>query len=197
MTYKLTYPKHAEALYQALTEDAFYITMEQSVTSGSPQEAMVRYMDYSMIEGELYGELLLPSDGDFGASIWAKPLTQSLESEKNTKKQEFLRLHMGPESLATYNALVAAMAERTAPLINRTSWYLSIVGIRPGKQGNGLGVELIERILKRTDQLRVPTYLETFTPRNISFYERLGYRLLERIHEPVSEADYWVMARAV
>jgi hypothetical protein len=42
----------AKALYEALTEDAFYITMEQSVTHGSAREAMIRYMDWSMVEAE-------------------------------------------------------------------------------------------------------------------------------------------------
>ncbi len=197
MTYQFSYRKPAEALYRALTEDAFYITMEDSVVESSAQEAMIRYMDYSMIEGEIYGELVVADDHGLGASIWAKPLNQPSEREKDRKKQEFLKHHMGQQSIDTYNAMVAFMADKTTPLVDEKSWYLSIVGISPRFQGKGFGVELVEQILQKTDELKVPTYLETFTPRNISFYERLGYRTVECIHEPTSNADYWVMVRDV
>ena len=58
MEYSFSYRIVAEALYAALTEDAFYITLEQSVTHGSARKAMIRYMDYSMVEAERHGALV-------------------------------------------------------------------------------------------------------------------------------------------
>ena len=47
---------------------------------------------------------------------------------------------------------------------------LSIIGILPEFQGQGFGGGLVGPVLNRADQSGVPTYLETFTPRNITFY---------------------------
>ena len=74
MDYEFIYRYLAETLYQALTEDAFYITLEKSVAEGSAREAMIRYMDYSMVEAAQYGKLLISSDRKSGAAIWSRPL---------------------------------------------------------------------------------------------------------------------------
>ena len=84
---------------------------------------------------------------------------------------------------------------KAASLIDEAAWYLSILGIIPEFQGQGLGVGLVKNILERTDQLGILTYLETFTQRNIKFYNRLGYKTIESFHEPKTDARYWLMLR--
>ena len=73
----------AEVLYDALIEDAFYNTMEESVVHGSPKQAMLRYLDYSIFEAEKFGRLVIPNGSHYGISVWAKPLNGELEAEKN------------------------------------------------------------------------------------------------------------------
>ena len=74
MSYLFRYRKHAEALYLALTEDHFYITLEKSVGDDeSGREAMLKYMDYSMIEAESFGELLLVSGCNGGSASPSNP----------------------------------------------------------------------------------------------------------------------------
>lgn len=80
-------------------------------------------------------------------------------------------------------------------LIEENVWYLSILGVLPAFQGQGLGDGLVESILEKTDQLAVSTYLETFNPRNITFYNRMGYRVATRFDEPVTDADYRLLTR--
>lgn len=191
MTYEFTYRKYAEALYHALIEDAFYIAMERS----SSKEAMLRYYDYSMLEAQKYGELVFPESHDYGTSIWSKPIDKAHEEEKQRSKKEFLKTHMGQESLDTYNSIVNFMSEKSSSIVKENFWYLSIIGILPKYQGQGYGVELVEKILEKTDSIEAPTFLETFTQRNISFYKRLGYKIAESFYEPTSNAEYWLMIR--
>ena len=195
MDYQFSYRFLAETLYQALTEDAFYITMEKSVVEGSGREAMIRYMDYSMVEAARYGKLLISNDRKSGAAIWSQPLTEESEVQKNRNKREFISRHMGSTSLECYDAMVASMAEKSLPHVDPQAWYLSIIGIHPRHQSKGLGIGLIEPVLLQTDRQQRPTFLETFTPRSIPFYKRLGYQAVDRIHEPTSRADYWLMIR--
>ena len=195
MPYQFTYRPYAEALYEALQVDAFYTTMERSVENGSPKEAMLRYLDYSIEEAGRYGAVVIPGDHTYGISIWSKPLEAHLEAEKYRQKQQFLEEYMGRASLDTYNTIVTFMSSASGKVVNDDYWYLSIVGILPEHQGKGLGVELLEQVLYETDQLQTPTYLETFTPRNVSFYNRFGYNCVESIDEPTTGSTYQVMVR--
>lgn len=185
----------AQTLYQALRDDPFYITMEHSVTAASPEEGMLKYMDYSMQEGECFGELFLPAEQSHGASIWSKPLDGAAAREMKKRKKQFLQEQLGAQSLETYTAIVDYMAEQAAPLIGEEDWYLSIVGVSPTLQGRGIGPGLINRVLEKTDCLGANTFLETFTPRTISFYERLGFVVAGEFLEPTTQAGYALMIR--
>lgn len=197
MNYTFNFRELAEALYDALTEDAFYLSMEQSVSGATKQrrEAMFRYYDYSMQEGRKYGDLVVPNGQAFGASIWSRPVNGTLSKRMANEKKAFLRKNMGKISLARYKEITRFMTEQTASVVPPDSWYLSIVGIAPPFQGLGLGETLIRPILDRADQLGVHTYLETFTPRNIRFYERLGFKDAAGFWEPTTAAEYRVMIK--
>ena len=195
MNFKFKYREYAESLYRALSEDAFYITMEESVDNFESKEAMVRYMEFSMIEGEKSGELYIPEDHEYGVSVWAKPINRELEIKKHNEKKLFLLNKMGAKSLKTYNAIVDFMSAKAEAYIEKNSWYLSMVGVLPEFQGQGFGPALIKNVLEKTDRLKVATYLETFTPRNMTFYNRLGYQAIESFHEPTTDAKYWLMIR--
>jgi Acetyltransferases len=60
-------------------------------------------------------------------------------------------------------------------------WYLPIIGVDPPHQGRGLGEQLMAHALARCDADRLPAYLESSNPRNLSFYQRHGFEALGRI----------------
>lgn len=196
--YRFLYRPYAELLYLALKDDPFYAAMERSVDSDQPErarQAMFAYLDYSMVEAELHDALHRPSDHMYGVSIWSKPLSAETAQAKREKKQAFIAQHMGETSLKTYNNIVSYMSEQSGQYVDDNYWYLSIVGVLPEFQGRGLGVGLLSSVLAEADEQGIPTYLETFTPRNESFYERLGYQVSARIKEPSIPATYALMLR--
>lgn len=187
----------SETLYDALIDDAFYVTMENSV-AGEPdrrREAMLRYYDFSMREARQYGHLVAPDGKAFGSAIWSRPLNGDRSAQMAGEKKAFIREQMGNASLATYARITAFMARQTGTVVPPDSWYLSIVGIAPPFQGQGLGGRLIQPTLDRTDGMGIHTYLETYTPRNMPFYERLGFKNAGGFDEPETKTRYWVMIR--
>jgi ribosomal protein S18 acetylase RimI-like enzyme len=60
-------------------------------------------------------------------------------------------------------------------------WYLPLIGADPVQQGRGYGSILMKYALKRCDRDNLPAYLESSNARNISLYERFGFRLLGKI----------------
>ncbi|MCW8879363.1 MAG: GNAT family N-acetyltransferase [Kangiellaceae bacterium] len=197
MDYHIEYPDLANALYLALIEDAFYTTLEASVSEDKEvaKQAMLAYMDYSILESQRFGECFIPNEQHYGVSIWSKPLSNEDQNLTAELKKQFISKNMGNKTYQTYRAIGDFMSVKSSALIAPDSWYLSIIGILPEFQGQGLGPGLVESVLEKTDQLGVATYLETFTPRNKTFYFRLGYQVIDSFIEPVTEAEYWLMSR--
>ena len=74
-------------------------------------------------------------------------------------------------------------------------WYLMVVGVDPDLQGRGLGSSLVKEGLARADQASCPCYLETSEPRNVAFYERLGFVVLETTILGTGGPTAWAMRR--
>lgn len=53
--------------------------------------------------------------------------------------------------------------------------YLLMIAVAPGRQGEGLGTELIRPVLERCDREGMPAYLEASSERSKGLYERLGW----------------------
>ncbi|GHB47847.1 N-acetyltransferase [Streptomyces cirratus] len=54
--------------------------------------------------------------------------------------------------------------------------YLLMIAVAPGRQGEGLGTELMRPVLERCDREAVPAYLEASSERSKALYERLGWQ---------------------
>jgi ribosomal protein S18 acetylase RimI-like enzyme len=72
--------------------------------------------------------------------------------------------------------------------------YLWFLGVHPDHHGRGTGRALLADLHARSAELAVPTFLETGSPENVSFYERLGYEVLGQIEMP-SGTTMWRMER--
>jgi ribosomal protein S18 acetylase RimI-like enzyme len=60
-------------------------------------------------------------------------------------------------------------------------WYLPLIGVAPEHQGQGWGAVLMQHALVPCDRENLSAYLESSNPRNVPFYERLGFELLGTI----------------
>jgi GNAT superfamily N-acetyltransferase len=67
-------------------------------------------------------------------------------------------------------------------------WYLPLIGVDPAHQGKGLGDALMAYALQWCDRDKLPAYLESTNPRNISLYRRHGFEPLGTIQVGSSPA---------
>ena len=58
-------------------------------------------------------------------------------------------------------------------------WHLGPVGVLPSHQGKGIGTKLLSRCCKEVDACLAPAYLETDTDKNVRFYGRFGFQVVE------------------
>jgi GNAT superfamily N-acetyltransferase len=77
----------------------------------------------------------------------------------------------------------------------REHWYLPALGVRPERQGQGLGSKLMFPMLARCDAEGLPAYLEASSPRNRALYERHGFEVTEELALPRGGPPIWLMWR--
>jgi GNAT superfamily N-acetyltransferase len=69
-----------------------------------------------------------------------------------------------------------------------THWHLPLIGVDPGRQGQGIGGALLRQVLTTCDAEQIPAYLEATSPRNVPLYERHGFEALGSIQVADSPA---------
>ncbi len=60
-------------------------------------------------------------------------------------------------------------------------WYLATLGTEPERQGRGVGSALLAPALHRADTQGLPCYLESSKERNLSFYGRHGFEVVQEV----------------
>ena len=190
-------PAAVDALIDALFDDPFYqsITVDFAADLMRRKVALGRYLAYSMDEAARIGVCLVASGPAPGAAIWSMPASAAELRIESAAKSRFLATILGPCGYGNYHRIVEFMAPIAERLVPPEAWYLSIVGVAPAAQGRGVGADLLAPTLAQARDAQVPCYLETFTPRNLPFYERLGFRALAVPREPTTGSAYVLMRR--
>ena len=191
-------PDTLKALVDALRFDPFYAAISQSFGDDEMRrrEALARYFDYSMSEGDRRGSLVVWPDPSIGAAVWVLPAASLVRDAESRAKAAFLTEVIGAHGAENYHRIIDFMRSRASAVIDESAWYLSIVGVAPSAQGHGIGARLIEPTLAEADEAGVNCYLETFDSRNPRFYQRLGFSTVGSHVEPVTGSAYTIMNRS-
>ena len=72
-------------------------------------------------------------------------------------------------------------------------WYLSTLGVDPGRQREGFGAELLRSWLENADRDGAPAFLESDTQENVEFYSRAGFEIVGELD--ILGARIWQMWR--
>ncbi len=142
-----------------------------------------------------FGEVWVAGDGA-AVAVWMPPATTGGETGGPTggaeppadPEREALigdRLPQAKEA----EALVGARRPR------EPHWHLAALGVRPDRQGEGLGSLVLGPVLERCDEEGTPAYTETSARRNVGFYRRHGFEVVEEIEVPGGGPRVWLMRR--
>lgn len=187
----------ARHLAEALKGDPFYQAITVGCGSGASGvfETLTAYLKYAIWEAREFGELVT-IDGDLvGAALWSLPLPATQKQAAENQKISFLRGLLPKQGYANYQAIISYMTPIAAAAMPTDSWYLSILGVSPQKQGQGFGKQLVGKTLEEADRVQASCYLETYIHSNLGFYQKLGYKVAGTYNEPVTKSRYWLMLR--
>jgi ribosomal protein S18 acetylase RimI-like enzyme len=74
-------------------------------------------------------------------------------------------------------------------------WYLATLGTAVEQQGRGVGTALLRPVLEHCDAEGIPCYLESSKERNVPFYRRHGFEVVEEVSLPDDGPTLWTMWR--
>lgn len=184
------------ALALALLPDPFYqaITVDHS-SDVAKLRLLERYFEYSLLEAQRTGRCVLAQNPEHGAAAWLLPRDEKADALESEAKLAFMERLLSPAGFHNYRSILAFMSPLAAGHVSADAWYLSIIGIHPSAQGKGIGQELLASTLSEADENHATCYLETFTPRSIGFYMRLGFESAAYYEEPTTRSAYVLMRR--
>lgn len=114
------------------------------------------------------------TDGLSGVALWLPPgVTPDEDALVDIVKGSVAESRQ-PEIFQVFDAM--GTYHPTEP-----HWYLPLIGVDPAHQGMGHGAALLKHALDQCDRDRVPAYLESTNPRNITLYKRHGFEALGTI----------------
>jgi hypothetical protein len=189
-------PEDAETVGHALA-DAFHD--EPNFTYMLPDEEKRRevlpwFLTAAVKTGHMYGEVHTTPDLQ-GAAVWLSPGTELGLTEMLRTGLIKMPFMFGWSAFMRSMRLNSQIEKIQQKMVGDRRWYLMVLGVAPSAQGQGLGGVLMQPVLERADAAGIPCFLETFSERNLSFYQKHGFTVRGRGTISGDGPPYWVMMR--
>jgi len=144
-----------------------------------------------------FGTVYAARNGEriLGAAVWLPPGGYP-PSTMRQLRQMTGTLKLGPLAPRAIQPSLRYLRATEHAHPEETHWYLGVLGVDPELQGRGLGGKLLQPVLERADTEGLPVYLETDKERNLAFYARFRFELVETMYPdgPAAPAE-WTMWR--
>jgi ribosomal protein S18 acetylase RimI-like enzyme len=183
----------AQVVARALQEDPL-----QTYVLPDPAERALRspgHFSVLMRYGFLFGSVWTTSGALVGVAICLPPgleMTQESPAQAGFNRLSAL---IGAEAVGRFGWILDYLETVHHHVLPPKHWYVMVVGVEPEHQGQGVGSALMRPILDRADADGLPCCLDTAHVRNVSFYQRLGFRVLVETVEPESGLRLWTLCR--
>jgi GNAT superfamily N-acetyltransferase len=73
-------------------------------------------------------------------------------------------------------------------------FYLEYLGVEPEQQGKAIGSSILQVLTQMGDDKQVGCYLENANPRNLPFYQRFGFQVIQ--NKDIIDIPTWFMWRS-
>lgn len=181
-----------EVLADAFAEDPVFAWLIPPRSRG--RDRRLRTFFTSMSRGYLrQGKPCYLTGDASGAALWAAPGAWAMPLSQ-------IIVAAAPSGLAFRGRLIRALrtqlqVERLHAAQSRPHWYLGYLGTRRGRQGEGMGTQMLREVLTGLDADGVPAYLESSNERNLPLYERNGFRVVGELRALGHGPAIWPMWR--
>lgn len=144
-----------------------------------------------------YGEVYAPSENLEGIAAYVPGRHSNMTIWRMLLSGAFLSgMRMGANVGRKMGPVFKPLdQDRKAHMKNREFIYLFIIGVAISHQGRGFGGIMLRDLIKKSETLKMPIYLETETEKNVSMYEKFKFKVLKKGILPVIDQPMWEMLR--
>jgi ribosomal protein S18 acetylase RimI-like enzyme len=131
-----------------------------------------------------------------GVAIWLTPGNTSMSFWRLVRtgfKIPLAMMRFRHNSRKRFMTLLNAVEKNHNRLIQRPHWYLTAIGVDPDHQGQGIGGRLLDTTIDMADRDNTPLYIETETERNVSFYMKHGFNVIDECAYLDGSVKIWYM----
>jgi len=187
-------PEAADVQARAFFDDpAFVFTFPEDATR---KERLSWLMGIGLGYGCRWGDVSTTAGSMMGHAVWLPPGETAMSPDRMSSVGfEEAPARMGEDALARFGGFMDLMSTHHERLVPMAHWYLMILGVDPGHQGQGIGSSLIAPTLARADANGLRCYLETAKERNVAFYRRHGFDVRHEENIPGGGPRVWMMVR--
>ena len=173
-----------DALVDGFLDDPLYLWLYADEVRPA---ALRANMELTLRLGRDVGHVAMAPDGA-GVAIWTDPGVALLDDPA-----PFVQLleRWAPGRLDAALGGMTACAQH-AP---HDAGTLHVIAVHPSSRGQGVGAELLRPWLDHLDRHAHGGYLESSNPRNVTFYQRAGFRVMARVEVPDGGPTMRPMAR--
>lgn len=132
---------------------------------------------------------------DDRAAVAAWTTSRAAAQQEELFERDDVLTEIARLSGSRFDNLVAGMEVLAPYAPDRDHWVLAAVGVRPERQGSGLGTRVLAPALAGLDHTDGLAVLETSSPANVRLYERLGFRTTAEVDMPGDGPHVWLMRR--
>ncbi len=179
----------ADSLAQAFMKDPLqtYVFPNEEERKEKSSGHFAAFLQYGIMFGEVY-----TTENSEGAIVWLRPEETDVTPEK-AEKGGLGRLPeiLGEEPTSRFFSVMDFLDPYHKQDASESHWYTMVIGVAPSFHGLGMGKALMKPVIDKARLTKVPIYLETAEPTNVSFYKGLGFRVVRELTEPVSGLKLW------
>jgi GNAT superfamily N-acetyltransferase len=144
----------------------------------------------------LYGETYATSPSLEGIAAWLPPGETDMPWRKILRAGAWsLLFRAKPSIFIRLLPLFRASVDTRKRHTPFPHWYLSLLCVAPEYQKKRYSSALLSPMFTRIDREHLPCYLETTEERNVPFYERHGFRVVEMVKVTDTPLMFWAMLR--
>nr|MDO8109373.1 GNAT family N-acetyltransferase [Candidatus Sigynarchaeota archaeon] len=165
----IDYPLHAYAVPERT---------EREKLLPSYFKVMVRY-------GFKFGDMYATSENLEGVAIYIHPESGPITTWRWVQCGMLGFMHeCGSAAMKRYNQAIAPIEMLKKKHAPPPFTYLGYLAVEPRSQNRGYASKLVKPMLDHLAEKKMACYLETFKPKNEEFYNRLGFKTVEKFPLP-------------
>ncbi len=160
-------------------------------------ENIKTFLKFLMTYSILYAEAYAYSKEKEGIILFTEFKNYKFNLIRSIRSGIIPLMKIGSDAGKRFNEFDRFTLETHKRLMKGNHQYVILLGVDPDKQGQGYGRKLMLPVLKLAEEKGHDCYLETHSVRNVSFYNKLGFKVISEDVLPGTDIIQYAMVKEI